>query len=80
MATGNIKWLFLATVLCVFAIIVMVTGLYRNNRIINKRTDIPEEEAAYKQQGKRIFTIHAAIAAALIAVAAIVAFTLGRSF
>ena len=75
--TGSIKWLMLATVLCVFAIIIMLAGLYRNNKIINKPTDIPEEAEGFKLQGKKIFIKHTAVAAALILLAVVIRFTLG---
>ena len=79
MPMGNIKWLFLATLLCVFAVIIMLAGLFRNNKIANRMTDIPEEAAGNIQQGKKIFAKHAAIAAVLIALAAVIAFTLGKN-
>jgi len=77
MAMGNMKWLLLATVFCVLAILIMLAGLYRNNKIANTPTDIPEEAEGYKLRGKRIFIKHTAIAAILILIAIIIRFTLG---
>lgn len=77
--TGNIKWLMLATVFCVLAIVIMLAGVYRNNKIANTQTDIPEEAEGYKLRGKRIFIKHAVVAAILIVIAIIIRFTLGGS-
>ncbi len=75
--TGNIKWFIFAILLCVVAIIVMLIGLYRNNRISNRPTDIPEEEAGNKKQGKKIFIRHAVVAGILLIIAIVLRFTLG---
>jgi len=67
----------LATVFCVLAILIMLAGLYRNNKIVNTQTDIPEEAEGYKLQGKKVFIKHTAVAAILIVIAIIIRFTLG---
>lgn len=77
--TGSIKWLMLATVFCIFAIIIMLAGVYRNNKITKKPTDIPEEAEGNRQQGKKVFIRHTVVAAVLIVIAIIIRFTLGKS-
>ena len=68
------KWLLLATVFSILAIVIMVIGLMRNNKIANKPAEIPEEEEGNKKLGQKIFYKHAAVAGILRVIAVIIFF------
>ncbi len=77
--TGSFKWLLLAMVFCIFAIVIMLAGLLKNNKIINQPADTAEETEGNKKAARSVFTKHALISAVLIIIAAVIAFTLGKS-
>lgn len=72
--TGTIKWLMLSMVFCVFAIIIMLAGLYRSNRVTNGVTYSPEEEEENKKYGKKIFVKHSVVSGALLVIAILIFF------
>lgn len=76
---GSIKWLLLASVCTVFAVVIMLIGLYRNNKILNRQTDIPEEQEGNKLLAKKVFIKHTAVAAALIVIAIVLKLIFGRN-
>ena len=62
----------LAMFFTVISVVVILAGLYRNNRIAGTLTDIPEEKAGFKKQAKQVFLKHAAVAAVFLILAVIV--------
>ena len=61
-------------VFSVIAIAIMLLGLYRNNKISNMPTDIPEEAEGNRKHGQKIFYKHAAVAGILLVIAIIIFF------
>ncbi|MBE6835357.1 MAG: hypothetical protein E7515_03805 [Ruminococcaceae bacterium] len=74
---GSIKWLMLAVACSVFAIIIMLIGLYRNNSILKKSTDIPEEAEGNKKLAQKVFIKHAVVAGILLVIAVIIKIVTG---
>lgn len=74
---GELKWLMLATGFSFLAIIVMIAGVYRNNKISKQPTETPEEAESNKQRGKKIFIYHAVAAVLLIVLAVVIKLVFG---
>lgn len=74
---GSFKWLLLATVFCVFAIVIMLAGLYRNKSILNQPADDAQQAEENSKRAKAVFIKHALAAAVFIVFAIIIRFVSG---
>ena len=66
------KWLFLAVVCAVLAIIIMIIGVFRNNSIQKAYASTEEEKQANIKKGQKIFLRHTVVSVILIVIAIII--------
>ena len=71
------KWLLLAVVCAVIAIIIMVIGVLRNNSIAKSFASTDEEKQANIKKGQKVFLRHTVVAVILIAIAIIIRIATG---
>lgn len=71
------KWLILALLFSIIAIIVMIIGLFKYRKITNAITDTDEEKQANMKKGQSSFFKYVAVATAFIIVAIIIRFVTG---
>jgi len=72
-----IKFLLVAVVCSVIAVIVMIIGVVRYNRILKIETDIAEEKIGNKKKAQKVFLIHTVISIVFIIAAIIIRITSG---
>ena len=71
------KWLFLAVVCSVFAILILVIGIIRNSSISKAYAATEEEKQANIEKGRKVFLRHTVVSVILIAIAIIIRIATG---
>ena len=66
------KWLLLAVVCAVLAIIVMIIGVFRNNSIAKAYAETDEERQANVKKGQSVFLRYTVVSVILIVIAIII--------
>jgi Na+/H+ antiporter NhaD/arsenite permease-like protein len=73
------KWLFLAVICTVFAIVIMLIGVFRNNKMAKAYAETEEQKQENIKKGQSIFLKHTVVSVILIAVAIIIRVATGGS-
>lgn len=72
------KWLILALILTLSAIIVMVIGLLRYKKIANAAAETDEAKEENLKKGQKVFFKYTVISTALIIIAIIIRLVIGK--